>query len=110
MNNYVQCVGESGEPPVAPVHISSFAVNFRHCHKGMTRNLGCMRTAVLVGFQAAGLWERALEVAEEHDGINLSTTHHLYAQHLEKASDGTGRNEGRGWVVMVLGFCMENVV
>lgn len=34
--------------------------------------------------QAAGLWERALEVAEAHDGINLSTTHHLYAQHLEK--------------------------
>lgn len=34
--------------------------------------------------QAAGLWERALEVAEAHDGINLSATHQLYAQHLEK--------------------------
>ncbi|CAM9512421.1 unnamed protein product, partial [Sphacelaria rigidula] len=40
--------------------------------------------------QAAGLWERALEVAEEHDGINLSTTHHLYAQHLEKVGDTAG--------------------
>lgn len=35
-------------------------------------------------YQAAGLWERALEVAETKDGINLSTTHQLYAQHLEK--------------------------
>lgn len=35
-------------------------------------------------YQAAGLWERALEVAESKDGINLSTTHQLYAQHLEK--------------------------
>lgn len=35
-------------------------------------------------YQAAGLWERALEVAEANDGINLSTTHQLYAQHLEK--------------------------
>lgn len=34
--------------------------------------------------QAAGLWERALEVAEANDRINLSTTHQLYAQHLEK--------------------------
>ena len=37
-------------------------------------------------YQAAGLWERALEVAEAKDGINLSTTHQLYAQHLEKVS------------------------
>lgn len=34
--------------------------------------------------KAAGLWERALEVAEANDRINLSTTHQLYAQHLEK--------------------------
>ncbi|CAN0370045.1 unnamed protein product [Pylaiella littoralis] len=38
-------------------------------------------------YQAAGLWERALEVAEANDGINLSTTHQLYAQHLEKVGD-----------------------
>ncbi|CAM9220844.1 unnamed protein product, partial [Hapterophycus canaliculatus] len=41
-------------------------------------------------YQAAGLWERALEVAEAHDGINLSTTHQLYAQHLEKVVGDTG--------------------
>ncbi|CAN0099903.1 unnamed protein product, partial [Scytosiphon promiscuus] len=40
-------------------------------------------------YQAAGLWERALEVAEAHDGINLSTTHQLYAQHLEKVVGDT---------------------
>ena len=38
--------------------------------------------------QAAGLWERALEVAEANDRINLSTTHQLYAQHLEKVKVG----------------------
>ncbi|CAM9303274.1 unnamed protein product, partial [Laminaria digitata] len=41
-------------------------------------------------YQAAGLWERALEVAEANDRINLSTTHQLYAQHLEKVGDTAG--------------------
>ncbi|CAM9286859.1 unnamed protein product [Discosporangium mesarthrocarpum] len=41
-------------------------------------------------YQAAGLWERALEVAKEKDTINLSTTYQLYAKHLEKVGDLKG--------------------
>lgn len=47
-------------------------------------------------FQAAGLWERALEVAEANDAVNLSTTHHLYAQHLEKVPDNKETSRARG--------------
>ncbi|CAM9668740.1 unnamed protein product, partial [Ectocarpus sp. 12 AP-2014] len=51
----------------------------------------CGRYDLLNGlYQASGLWERALEVAEANDGINLSTTHQLYAQHLEKVGDTAG--------------------
>lgn len=55
----------------------------------------CGRYDLLNGlYQASGLWERALEVAEANDGIKLSTTHQLYAQHLEKVV-ARGR-EGEG--------------
>ena len=30
-----------------------------------------------------GKWNEALEVARDHDRINLKTTHYLYAKHLE---------------------------
>lgn len=57
----------------------------------------CGRYDLLNGlYQASGLWERALEVAEANDGINLSTTHQLYAQHLEKVIGREGEREGLG--------------
>jgi intraflagellar transport protein 140 len=35
-------------------------------------------------FQAAGLWERAIEIAKEHDRIHLRTTYFNYAKYLEE--------------------------
>jgi len=34
-------------------------------------------------YQAAGLWDRALELAEGQDRIHLKVTHHAFAKHLE---------------------------
>jgi intraflagellar transport protein 140 len=34
-------------------------------------------------YQAAGCWDRALELASSSDRIHLKTTHHAYAKHLE---------------------------
>lgn len=50
------------------------------------------------------MWERALEVAEAHDGINVSTTHQLYAQHLEKVKKQNAR------VFMVSRFVVDLTV
>ncbi|CAM9516830.1 unnamed protein product, partial [Phaeothamnion confervicola] len=44
-------------------------------------------------YRAAGLWERAIDVADEQPGgdrIHLEATHHLYARHLEKVGDTAG--------------------
>jgi intraflagellar transport protein 140 len=38
-------------------------------------------------YQAAGQWDRALEVATEHDRIHLRTTHYAYAKHLESIGE-----------------------
>ncbi|GBG73003.1 hypothetical protein CBR_g12722 [Chara braunii] len=41
-------------------------------------------------YQASGEWEKAVEVAQKHDRIHLSTTHYKYAKHLEAMGDLTG--------------------
>jgi intraflagellar transport protein 140 len=41
-------------------------------------------------YRAAGLWERALHITEQYDRIHLKTTHHQYAQHLDKIGDTSG--------------------
>jgi intraflagellar transport protein 140 len=38
-------------------------------------------------YQAAGQWDRALEIANEKDRIHLRTTHYQYAKHLESLGD-----------------------
>lgn len=78
------------------MHVMSNSLPHIHGEEQVATQLGLLDDAVRLYrecgrydllnrlYQAAGLWERALEVAEAHDGINLSTTHQLYAQHLEK--------------------------
>ena len=34
-------------------------------------------------YQSAGVWAKAIKVAQTHDRIHLKNTHHLYAKHLE---------------------------
>ena len=41
-------------------------------------------------YQAAGLWERALRIAEKSDRIHLKATHHAFARHLESVGDFKG--------------------
>lgn len=38
-------------------------------------------------YQACGEWDKALEVAEQHDRIHLRTTFYNYAKHLESLGD-----------------------
>ncbi|XP_050709384.1 intraflagellar transport protein 140 homolog [Eriocheir sinensis] len=40
--------------------------------------------------QDAGVWSKALEVAENHDRIHLRSTHYNYAKHLESKGDFSG--------------------
>lgn len=41
-------------------------------------------------YRSTGLWERAIQVAEEHDRIHLKATYHLYGLHLERVGDTAG--------------------
>ncbi|KAH7821773.1 putative Intraflagellar transport 140 [Monocercomonoides exilis] len=41
-------------------------------------------------YQWSGKWTNALKIAKEKDRIHLSSTHHLYAQHLESTGNVVG--------------------
>ncbi|XP_006874007.1 PREDICTED: intraflagellar transport protein 140 homolog [Chrysochloris asiatica] len=48
----------------------------------------CRRYDLLNKFyQAAGQWQKAVEVAEQHDRVHLRTTYYNYAKYLEASSD-----------------------
>ena len=38
-------------------------------------------------YQSAGIWDKAIKIAESHDKIHLKNTHHFYAKHLESVGD-----------------------
>lgn len=38
-------------------------------------------------YRASGQWDKALEIAEKHDRIHLTSTHYVYARHLEDVGD-----------------------
>ena len=42
-------------------------------------------------YQDSGQWEKALEVAENHDRIHLRSTFYNFAKHLEKKGDISGK-------------------
>ena len=42
--------------------------------------------------QDAGVWSKALEVAESNDRIHLRSTHYNYAKHLESKGTETATN------------------
>ena len=44
-------------------------------------------------YQDSGQWEKALEVAENHDRIHLRSTFYNFAKHLEKKGDISGKKK-----------------
>ncbi|XP_058471685.1 intraflagellar transport protein 140 homolog [Solea solea] len=79
---------EAEPEPEAQVAMLAVHLGMREDAENLYRS--CQRYDLLIYFyQALGEWQKALETAETHDHIHLSTTHYNYAKHLESMGNKT---------------------
>jgi intraflagellar transport protein 140 len=77
--------------PEKDVCVAAVAIQLGRLDEAAALFRGCGRFDLLNDlYRAAGLWDRALSVADSEDRIHLQSTHHLYAQHLERVGDAAG--------------------
>ncbi|KAM6155253.1 intraflagellar transport protein 140 homolog [Rhynchocyon petersi] len=79
---------EAEQEPELEARVAALAVQLGMLEDAERLYKKCQRYDLLNKFhQAAGQWQKAMEVAEQHDRVHLRTTYYNYAKHLEASAD-----------------------
>ncbi|XP_023584150.1 intraflagellar transport protein 140 homolog [Trichechus manatus latirostris] len=79
---------EAEQEPELEARVAMLAVQLGMLEDAERLYKKCRRYDLLNKFyQAAGQWQKAMEVAERHDRVHLRTTYYNYAKHLEASAD-----------------------
>ncbi|KAM9210374.1 intraflagellar transport protein 140 homolog isoform 2-T2 [Dugong dugon] len=79
---------EAEQEPELEARVAMLAVQLGMLEDAERLYRKCRRYDLLNKFyQAAGQWQKAMEVAERHDRVHLRTTYYNYAKHLEASAD-----------------------
>jgi len=83
-----RAIREAAEYKEVDARVATVAVHLGLISDAHKLFVGCERFDLLNKlYQACGEWDKALEVAEQHDRIHLRTTFYNYAKHLESLGD-----------------------
>ncbi|XP_060028617.1 intraflagellar transport protein 140 homolog isoform X2 [Erinaceus europaeus] len=79
---------QAEEEPELEARVAMLAIQLGMLEEAEQLYRKCQRYDLLNKlYQASGQWQKAVEVAEQHDRVHLRTTCHSYARHLEASSN-----------------------